>query len=148
MGGWGGPKKDWVLWHCLVHGLAIIRHLVQVLLRGMFPGLGSGLIGCGTVFKVGDAIVVWGLVPGQHFVTLLTFLLTLQVHAHGMSSSSVLSKESWLGSMGCGLLTAAGSVVHFSSIHWLFCCPFSLGVLSATYTVLPFSGHCTLDHTE
>ena len=86
----------------------------------MFPGSGSGLIGCGMVFMVGDPIMVWGVVPGWHFVTALTFLLALQVHAHGTSGSSVLSKESWLGSTGCGLLTPAGSVVHFSSIHWLF----------------------------
>ena len=61
-----------------------------------------------------------GAVPGQHFMIFLTFLLALQVRTHGTSGSSVLSEESWLGSMGCGLLTLAGSVVCFSSIHWLF----------------------------
>ena len=30
----------------------------------------------------------------------------------------------------------------------LFCCLFSLSVLSATYTVLPFSRHCLLDCTK
>ena len=93
---------------------------LQVLLQGTFPGLGSGLIGCGTVFMVRDPNVVWGTVPSRRFVNLLTFLVALQVRAHGMSGSSVLSEESWLGSMGCGLLTPTGSVVHFSSIHWLF----------------------------
>ena len=117
LGGWDGPEKDHVLRHCLVHGLAIICHLVQVLLRGTFLGLGSGLIGCGMIFMVRDPIMVQGVVPGWHF---MTFLLALQVHAHGMSGSSVLSEESWLGFLGCGLLTLAGSVVHFSSIHWLF----------------------------
>ena len=120
MGGWGGPEKDQVLQHCLVHGLAIIHHFVQVLLQGTFPGSGSGLIGCGTVLMVRDPIMVRGAVPGQHFMTLLTFLLALQVCAHGTFGSSVLSEEAWLGSTGCGLLTLAGSVVHFSSIHWLF----------------------------
>ena len=156
MGGWGGPEKDRVLRHCLVHGLAIIHHLVQVLLRGTFPGLGSGLIGCGMVFMVRDPNLVWGVIPSWHFMNLLTFLLALQVHAHGTSGSSVLSKESWLGSTSCRLLTPAGSVVRFSSIHWPFlagpscfsAAPFSLGILSAAYTVLPLSGHCTLDRTE
>ena len=120
LGGWGGPEKDWVLWHCLVHGLAIIHQLIQVLLQGTFPGSGSGLIGCGTVFMVRDPIMVWGVVPGWHFMTFLTFLLALQVRAHGTSGSSVLSEDSWLGSIGCGLLTLVGSVVCFSSIHWLF----------------------------
>ena len=120
MGGWGGPEKDRVLRHCLVHGLAIICHLVQVLLQGTFPGSGSGLIGCGTVFMVSDPIVVWGAVPSWCFVSLLSLLLALQVCAHGKSGSCVLSKESWLGSMGCELLTSGGSVVRFSSICWLF----------------------------
>ena len=113
LGGWGGPEKDWVLQHCLIHGLAIIHHLVQVLLQGMFPGSGSGLISCGMVFMVRDPIMVWGAFPGQRFVTLLTILLALQVRAHGTSGSSVLSEEPWLGSMGCELLTLAGSVVCF-----------------------------------
>ena len=82
--------------------------------------LGSGLIGCGMVFMVRDPIVVQGAVPSRCFMSLLSLLLALQVHAHGTSGSPVLSKESWLGSMGCGLLTSGGSVVHFSSIHWLF----------------------------
>ena len=140
MGGWGGPEKDWVLRHCLVHGLAIICHLVQVLLQGTFPGSGSGLIGCGMVFIVRDPIVVWGVVPSWCFVNLLSLLLTLQVCADGTSGSSVLSEESWLGSTGCGLLTSGGSVVHFSSIHWLFLAGpscFSAALFLLVYCLLP-----------
>ena len=137
MGGWGGPEKDWVLRHCFVHGLAIIHHLVQVLLQGTFPESGSGLIGCGTVFMVSDPIVVWGVVRSQCFMSLMSLLLALQVRAHGTSGSSVLSKESWLGSTGCGLLTSGGSVVSFSSIHWLF-----LAGLSCFSTVLFRLAYC------
>ena len=150
--GWGGPKKDRVLRHCLVHGLAIISHLVQVLLQGTFPGLGSGLIGCGMVFMVRDPIMVQEVVPSRSFVSLF---LALQVCAHGMSGSSVLSEESWLGSTGCGLLTSNGSVVHFSSIHWLFLADpscFSAAFFHLAYCLLPtlcsLSGHHMLDRTE
>ena len=91
---------------------------LQVLLRGTFPGSGSGLIGCGMVFMVRDPNVVWWVVPSQHSMNLLTS--SLQVCAQGTSGSSLLSEESWLCSAGCGLLILAGSVVHFSSNHWLF----------------------------
>ena len=59
LGGWGGPEKDQVLLHCLVHGLAIICHLSGSAL-GTHSGLGSGLIGFGVVFVVRDPIVMWG----------------------------------------------------------------------------------------
>ena len=120
LGGWGGPEKDWILWHYLVHGLAITCHLVQVLLWGTFQGrvqvslavvwfAWSGILSwCEGQFRVGISLTLWLFFP------------LLQVRTQGMSGSSVLSKESWLGSAGCGLLTSAGSVVCFSSIHLLF----------------------------
>ena len=121
MGGWGGPEKDQILQHCLIHGLAIIRHLVQVLLWGTFPGSGSGLISCGMVFVIRDPIVVQGAVPGWRSINIMTLLfLFLQVCTQGMSGSSVLSEESWFGSAGRGLLTSAGPAVCFSSICLLF----------------------------
>ena len=86
----------------------------------MFPGLGSGLIGCGMIFMVRDPIMVWGMVPSQHFVNPITRLLALQVHAQGTSGSSWLSEESWPCSAGCGPSAPADSVVRFSSSHWFF----------------------------
>ena len=90
----------------------------QVLLQGTFPGLGSGLIGCGMVFMVRDPIMVWGMVPSWHFVNPMTLLLVLQVHAQGTSGSSRLSEESWPCSAGCGLSAPADTIVHLSSNHW------------------------------
>ena len=96
----------------------------QVLLCGTFPGSGSGLTGCGTVFMVRDPIMVHGAVPSWHFMNPVTlFFLFLQVRTQGMSGSSQLSEESWLCSAcsaDCGLLASANSVVCFSSNHQLF----------------------------
>ena len=49
LGGWGGPEKNQILWHCLVQGLAIIRYLVLGSALGGIPRSDSGLMGCGTV---------------------------------------------------------------------------------------------------
>ena len=152
MGGWGGPEKDWILWHCLVHGLAIICHLVQVLLQGTFPGSGSGLIGYGTVFMVRDPIMVWGAVPGQH---LMTFLLALQVCTHGTSGSSTIQRVlAWLYELWTSDFSWFCCTFFFYPLAFLgrplllLCCSFSLSILSATYTVLPLSRHRTLDCTK
>ena len=99
-------------WTCH-HSLSL-----QVLLQGTFPGLVSGLVGCGTVFMVRDPNMMWWAVPSWHSMNLLTS--SLQAHAQGTSGSSLLSEESWLCSAGCGLLILAGSIVCFSSNHWLF----------------------------
>ena len=42
-----------------------------------FPGSGSGLIGCGTIFMVRDPILVQGMVPSRHFMNPITLLLAL-----------------------------------------------------------------------
>ena len=96
MGGWGGPEKDQVLQHCLIHGLAIICHL-QDLPQGTFPGSGAGLIGCDMGCMVRDPTVMWGgggVVLGQVSMNLLASSFDFQVRAQGTSGNSQLSEES------------------------------------------------------
>ena len=121
MGGWGGPEKDQIFaalpcpWTCHhpsscsgstsgdISGVGFRSHWLWY----SFYGQGSyrGVRGSSrSVF---------------HYHYDSSFSL-FQVCAQGTSGSSVLSKESWLGSAGCGLLTSAGPVVCFSSIHLLF----------------------------
>ena len=108
-------KRTEFLQHCLVHGLTIIRHLVQVLLQGVFQGqiqVSWAVVWC---LQSGDSIMVYGVVPGQCSVDHFDF----HVHTQGMSGSSVLLEESWLGSTGDVLLASADSVVLFFSVHLL-----------------------------
>ena len=76
LGGWGGPEKDQILWHCLVHGLAIIRHLVQVLLWGAFQGQVQVSLAVVRFLWSGDPIMVQGVVPGWRFVDIMTLSFT------------------------------------------------------------------------
>ena len=65
LGGWGGPEKDQILWHCLVHGLAIIHHPVQVSLQGAFQGQVQVSLVVVQFLWSGDPIMLYGVVPGQ-----------------------------------------------------------------------------------
>ena len=66
-------------------------------------------------------ILLWCM--GWFQVSVLLIILTLpfnfHVHTQGMSGSSVLLEESWLGSTGDVLLASADSVVLFFSVHLL-----------------------------
>ena len=73
LGGWGGPEKDRILWHCIVHGLAIIHHLVQVLLRGAFQGQVQVSLAVVRFLWLGDPIMVQGAAPGWRSVDIMTF---------------------------------------------------------------------------
>ena len=73
--GWGGPEKDWILWHCLIHGLAIIRCLVQVLLWGAFQG--QTQVSLAVVrFSWSGILLDVGAVPGWCFVNIMTLPFT------------------------------------------------------------------------
>ena len=119
LGGWGGPEKDRILWHCLVHGLAIIHHLIQVRFRGCsrvrFRSHGLWYNSCSQVILSWCKGWFWVSVP--LIIKILPF--NFHVRTQGKSGSSILSEESWLGSTGDVLLASADLVILFLSVHLL-----------------------------
>ena len=115
----GGPEKDQILWHCLVQGLAIIHHLVQILLQGVFQGQVQVSWAVVRFLQSGDSIMCKGQFRVSVPLIIMILPFNFQVLVQGTSGSSVLSEESWLGSTGDGLLASADSVILFFSVHLL-----------------------------
>ena len=155
LGGWGGPEKDQILRHCLIHGLAIIRHLVQVLLRGMFQG--QGQVSLAVVRFSWSGILSWcEVVPSWHFINIMTLLFTSSSEYPGYIGKLCAIRRvlAWLCRLWASDFSWFCCMFFFypfaflSRALLLFCSFLSLSVLSTTDTVFPFSRHHPLNCTK
>ena len=111
LGGWGGPEKDQIFSTALSMDLPLSIILFRFCFGGhsrvRFRSHGLWYDSCSLV------ILSWCKGRFQVSVPLIIRILPFNFHVctQGMSGSSVLSEESWLGSTGDVLLASADSVV-------------------------------------